>query len=733
MKARRPLAFPTTLAIFLLFSAGPASPSPGSPASAPADVAGHWEGPIQTPGMELKVLVDLKVAAGAGLEGTIDIPAQGAKGLPLEAVEVRDRAVSFAIRGIPGQPTFKGTLSAEGATIEGSFSQGGQTFPFRLSRGAEPAKAAAQALEGFPDWARKTMADWKVPGLAVAVVKNGEVVLMEGYGVRDVASQAAVTPDTLFAIGSATKAFTATALALLVDDGRLNWDTPVRAYLPSFKLKDPLASERMTPRDLVTHRSGLPRHDLVWYAAPLTRRELVARLEFLEPSADFRARWQYQNLMFMTAGYLAGEVAGMPWEDLVRARIFAPLGMRGSNFSVEDSKRSADFAKPHQEKDERVIEIPFRNIDAVGPAGSINSSVRDMSRWLLLQLGGGKVGDTTVLTGPGLAELHKPQMVVGDSGQDPEISGTSYAMGWFVESYRGHVRVHHGGAIDGFIAMVTFLPREGIGVVALANLGGTGLPEVVARQAIDRLLGLPPIDWSARLLQRREAGRKAEKSGKAKGAEERKPGTRPAHALDEYVGDYEHPAYGVVSVSRSAAPTPDAASKPSKGKPQAAPAPALAGAFHGIPMALEHWHYETWKATPSDPAMSEDTLFVQFHDSVGGDVDRLTINLEPSAPEIAFAKKPPSRLSDPAFLRGLTGAYTMADNPTFTITIDLKGTGLTAFVPGQPIYDLVPYRGTEFRLKQLTGFAVRFVLDEKGAVKEALLVQPNAVFTIRRK
>ena len=150
-------------------------------------------------------------------------------------------------------------------------------------------------------------------------------------------------------------------------------------------------------------------------------------------------------------------------------------------------------------------------------------------------------------------------------------------------------------------------------------------------------------------------------------------------------------------------------------------------------MALEHWHFETWKATPSDPALSESTLFVQFHDTVAGDVDRLTMNLEPNAGEIGFTKKPPARLSDPAFLRGLTGVYSMVDNPTFTMTIDLKGTGLTAFVPGQPIYDLVPYRGTEFRLKQVTGYGIRFVLDEKGAVTEALLLQPNAVYTIRRK
>jgi CubicO group peptidase (beta-lactamase class C family) len=355
-----------------------------------------------------------------------------------------------------------------------------------------PDQATEKSLDGFADVVKKAMADWKVPGLSVGVVKGGEVVWLEGFGVRDVATQAPVTPDTLFAIGSASKAFTATALALLVEDGRLSWDAPVRTYVPTFKLKDAAATERMTPRDLVTHRSGLPRHDLVWYAADLPRREIVARLQYLEPSADFRARWQYQNLMFMTAGYLAGEVAGTSWEGLVRSRILAPLGMSASNFSVEDSKKSPDFANPYQEVQDKATLIPFRNIDAVGPAGSINSSARDMTRWLMLQLGGGRVGETRLLSEAGLAELHRPQMAIADAGPDPEITNRSYGLGWFVESYRGHVRVQHGGAIDGFTANVTFVPREGMGIVALANLDGSALPEIVARSALDRATRLRP-------------------------------------------------------------------------------------------------------------------------------------------------------------------------------------------------------------------------------------------------
>ncbi|MFQ6032023.1 MAG: serine hydrolase domain-containing protein, partial [Candidatus Zixiibacteriota bacterium] len=215
------------------------------------------------------------------------------------------------------------------------------------------------------------MKEWKVPGLAISIVKEDKVIYTKGFGFRDVKKGLKVTPHTLFAIGSCTKAFTAVAMGFLVDEGKLDWDKPVREYLPSFKLKDPFASERMTPRDLVCHRSGLPRHDLVWYNSSTSREELTHRLQYLEPSKDFRTTYQYQNLMFMTAGYMVGKIAGKTWEEFVRERILEPLGMEESNFSVEDSKKAPDFALPYfKDKQERVIEIPFRNIDNVGPAGS---------------------------------------------------------------------------------------------------------------------------------------------------------------------------------------------------------------------------------------------------------------------------------------------------------------------------------------------------------------------------
>jgi len=269
-------------------------------------------------------------------------PAQGAKDLRLSDVSQSDAAVAFKISGVPGDPSFKGTLSADGAKISGTFAQGGATFPFTLERKANPAATAQEALKDFEEVVTDAMKKFDVPGMAIAIVKYNDVVYSKGFGYRDVEKQLPVTPDTLFAIGSSTKAFTTFVLGTLVDEGKIEWDKPVRNYIPWFKLYDTGASERMTPRDLVTHRSGLPRHDLVWYNNyDASRKWLVERLPYLEPSADLREKFQYNNLMFLTAGYLTEVVTGKTWEEAVRERILLPLSMTRTNFSVADSQSSA--------------------------------------------------------------------------------------------------------------------------------------------------------------------------------------------------------------------------------------------------------------------------------------------------------------------------------------------------------------------------------------------------------
>jgi CubicO group peptidase (beta-lactamase class C family) len=469
-------------------------------------------------------------------------------------------------------------------------------------------------LKGFDKSITKAMGEWKVPGLAISVVKDGKVIFSEGFGLRNVKQGLKVTPKTLFAIGSCTKAFTAASMGILVDEGKLDWDKPVREYLSSFKLKDPYATEWMTPRDLVCHRSGLPRHDLVWYNSSASRQELFDRLQYLEPSKDFRTTFQYQNLMFMTAGYMVGKIAGTSWEEFIRNRIFVPLGMNDSNFSVNDSQKTSDFALPYLEKEDKVTEIPFRNIDTIGPAGSINSNVTDMANWLYLNLNKGKFGEVQVISERALNEIHSPQMMMSSkSYKYDETFYSMYGMGWSITSYRGHLLLIHGGGIDGFTTLVSLMPRDKMGIVILTNLNGTSLPQVVTYNAIDRLLGLDEILWSKRIREEVDKAKEEAKKAEKEKDKDRKMGTKPSHALEDYAGNYENPGYGVLSIKKEG--------------------DLLKGEFNSIPFSLTHYHYDIFELYNE---LLEQKQKVSFFTDNKGNIGSLSVQLEPAVKEIVF-------------------------------------------------------------------------------------------------
>lgn len=572
------------------------------------------------------------------------------------------------------------------------------------------AKSAANrppALHDFDDFVRGVLNDWKAPGVAVAVAKDGEIILAEGFGVRDVERDLPVTPRTLFAIGSATKAFTTMTLGLLADEGKLDWDTPVKHYLPTFKLYDPFASERITPRDLVTHRSGLPRHDLMWYGTDISRQEIVARLAYLEPNKDFRIVWQYQNLMYLTAGYLAGMVAGQEWEDLVRQRIFAPLGMTHSNLSVAASQKSDDFACPYQVKDERVEAIPFRNIDTVGPAGAINSCIEDMSAWLLMHLSGGEHRGERFISEGQIAQMHAPQMVMPSTGRFPELSLPSYGMGWFIRSYRGHTIVDHGGNIDGFSALVSLMPRDNIGVVVLTNRNRALVPDIIAYHVYDRLLGLDGVPWNERLLKDVAAQQSAEGKSKEQSSAVRVPGTSPSHPLDAYLGEYAHPGYGVLTIAK--------------------PAEELTLSYNAFAGPLRHYHYDTFEFNFE---LFDQRVPLTFSADPKGEIVRVSAPLEPTVPDIVFTRQPPKAMTEREFLTQFVGNYELME---MTVHISLKGEhALQVSIPGQADYELEPVKGTTFRLKGLSEFSLEFTRDSAGAVTGATFTQPGAVFTVRK-
>jgi CubicO group peptidase (beta-lactamase class C family) len=376
------------------------------------------------------------------------------------------------------------------------------------------------------------MARDQIPGVAVGVIERGRLVFARGFGYRDVDSRLPVTPDTLFPLGSCSKAFTATAIALLADDGRIGLDTPVRAYLPDFSLQDPTAAATVTPRDLLTHRSGLPRHDLFWYAAAFSRDELYRRLRFLEPAGPPRARWRYNSLMFVVAARIVEQVSGQSWESFVEARVLGPLNMRRTFLSPEAMEADADHASPHALREGLVQPIPMlKGLNAIAPAGAVQSSLRDLARWLAFHA----TRSPGLLHKPIWRELHRPQVEMPPPDQ-PEIQHPHYALGWIHQSYRGHTLVVHDGAIDGFTAHLGFVPRTGQGLVLLANRErASPALTALAYSAYDRLLGLEPLDWTGRLEERPEPLQAA-----------------PSVALDfpiaDVEGSYEHPAYGFLAI-----------------------------------------------------------------------------------------------------------------------------------------------------------------------------------------
>ncbi|HVA55104.1 MAG TPA: serine hydrolase domain-containing protein, partial [Gammaproteobacteria bacterium] len=326
----------------------------------------------------------------------------------------------------------------------------GLSFSAFASRPAAP-------LSDLDAYTQKIMADWKVPGLAVAVVKDGKLVLARGYGVRELGKPGKVDADTLFTIASITKAFTAAALGTLVAEHKLHWDDPVTQYLKGFELDDPWVTRALTVRDLLTHRSGYCDPTFMWFTTDFSREQIIQHLRFDKPSYGFRARFCYNNTMYLVASQLIPAITGQSWEDYVHSHFFVPLDMRRTDTSVAAISAAADAAAPHAEVDNQVTVIRRYDTDAMAPVGGINSSVNDMSHWLLMLLNNGSYAGKTVLDPKIITDMETPQIIIPvDSGigawlhaMNPESLFYSYGLGFVVEDYAGHTLVMHNGDIDG--------------------------------------------------------------------------------------------------------------------------------------------------------------------------------------------------------------------------------------------------------------------------------------------
>jgi CubicO group peptidase (beta-lactamase class C family) len=582
---------------------------------------------------------------------------------------------------------------------------------FTLALSVAPYAFAQEApLQGFDEYVNKALKDWEVPGVGIAIVKGDKVVLSKGYGVRKIGDPTPVNERTIFAIGSSSKAFTAAALAMLVDEGKIKWDDPVTKHLPNFELYDPYASKEMTVRDLLCHRSGLDRGDLMWYGSDYSRDEIIRRARFLKPSWSFRSQFGYQNLMYLTAGQIIPAVTGKSWDDFIKDRFFKPLGMAASSTSTKDLKSSDNIATPHGKIDEKVVAIPWRNIDNIAPAGSINSNVAEMTAWVRLQLGNGDFGGQQLLSSGAVKEMHKSHTVVPyDIPWNllfPDAHFLNYGLGWFLSDYRGRKVVEHGGNIDGMSALVAFIPEEKLGLVILTNLSGSELRTALKLRIFDSFLGGELKDWSAIHLKTMKGFETQGKAAEKKQNDERLKDTRPSLALDKYAGTYQDEMYGDVKVAQD-----------ESGKLVVRYGPAFTG-------DLEHWHYDTFQATWRDRTLGKG--LVTFTLNAQGKVEAIKIQ------NLADFKRAPDKA--PAIvgvtlsetdLKKFTGRYELK-SPPLEMSIELVGGKLKAVIPGQPVASLVPVSSDRFTVEGAPiSIFVQFKLAE-GKVSSLTVEQGSA-------
>ncbi|MEA5444764.1 serine hydrolase [Gammaproteobacteria bacterium AB-CW1] len=466
---------------------------------------------------------------------------------------------------------------------------------------------ATDSLTGLEEYIQDGMADWEIPGLAIAIVHEDEVIFSRGFGTLRLGENIPVDEHTLFGVASTTKAMTAAALAMLVDEGKLDWDDRVIDHMPEFRLSDPWVTQEVRVRDLLTHRVGVGRMtgNRLQFMNEAPREKIIHQMRYHEFEQPFRSNYVYSNVMYSVAGELIPAITGKSWDQFIAERLFAPLGMDRSNTSITQLDGNNN-AWPHQEIRGDVVEIPRRNFDNVGPSASVNSSVHDMAQWMRLQLGEpGVFEGERLISETQMRETHQPQIATGRDDHASPIR--AYGLGWSLGEHRGYSIAQHGGATDGMNTQLLLVPKLDLGVVVVSNLFNN-FRLALAKEVVDRIAGLESKDWHEyyrdRYLARFEEARKERERIHSA----RQESTRPSVDLSDFEGKYFDPLYQTVEVF-----------SPGDGR--------LALRFWDSDehiADLEHWHHDTFRAHWRNPARRE--KFVHFTLDEDGDPDTLKVN-----------------------------------------------------------------------------------------------------------
>jgi CubicO group peptidase (beta-lactamase class C family) len=577
----------------------------------------------------------------------------------------------------------------------------------------------------FDRYIEQAMESWDCPGVALAVMRGEEVLHQNVYGLRDVEAQLPLTEDTRFAVASVTKSFTAMSVALLVDEGKLEWDKPVREYMPEFILDDAYVTQHVTLRDMLSHRTGLPRHDFAAWRLDVPRAEFIRRMKHFKFSATFREKFQYNNLMYYAAAYLVEKIARQRWEDFVAERIFAPLGMDASNFQPEPPRPGQFNATGYRvDRDETgaaqgLIAMEFGQHTELSPgaAGALFSTLADLTQWLKLHVNEGRVGGVRLVSADNLKQMHLPQTVVPGVGFNEALLGNTiftYGLGWFIEPYRGYTLVHHNGNVEGHSLIVGFVPQAQIGVVALTNIGMLPLRNVLLYEGLDRALELPEQDWNSRFHKMFDPIIEGQAKAKQTAAEERVAGGPATHPIEAYTGVYEADGY------------PDFAVRQVKEGEEAAG--LLARTVGSLDWsALRHYHYNVFEFHLADFDM---WIKVRFEVGDTGEVDGVSIPIEPAVDDVAFRRKEPELTQELIDL--LVGEYDLPIEG-LAVTISAHDGEIYAAQTGEPAKQISLYTVTD----ALVGFKMeRTRLDfrrEDGRITGLLLKMPVMTLEAPRK
>lgn len=562
--------------------------------------------------------------------------------------------------------------------------------------------------------------DWHGAGLAVAVVNKDTILYAKGFGYRNMDKKLPVTPNTLFAIGSCTKAFTASLIGWLSQEGKVDIDKPVRNYDTDIKFYNDAMNNSITLRHMMSHTTGLPRHDFSWYFFTTASRDsMLQRLPYLEPTATVGAQWQYNNFMFTAQGALAQKLTGKSWEDNIQERFFKPLHMSRSGFYVKDLDTSSDASIGYEVKKDSIIKkVDYYTIGSMGPAGSINSSVTEMAHWVKAWINGGKYNGKEIIPAAFALQAISSQAIVSPglpTKEHPDLYFGNYGFGWMLSSYRGHYRVEHGGNINGFSASTSFYPTDSIGIIVLSNQDGSPIPSIVRNIITDRLLQLPYFDWSADIKKSVTKAKAAQKEADKQRYASRKPNTKPSHPLADYAGNYNNPGYGTIHIYTKQ--------------------DSLFASLGSETLYLRHYHYDIFEPFSKDPKEGIDTtdappFKVQFETNMQGDIDHMDIPFEAGLKPISFTKQLDVKELKKEDLQKYIGDYELMGA---TVKVYIKNNQLYVLVPGQPEYELLPVDKDKFAIKVAKDYYVQFNSNATNEIEALTFIQPNGNFKATRK